>query len=444
MLAIENSAAKRDSVADVPVNHCAKVAMNKLLDSLHETLSARVGTKLLHLSQAGTASYPAATRRRLIITNMIGYLATISSLSYAITYALHSYETLMWPIVVNLISAATTASMPFWHRFGSAAGGVVLAAMIFVTLFYFTYFFGREAGIHLQYFGAAAVAFLIFGSARLALILIIIVSGLVLHLVAQILYVNGQATGAIEASFLIQIYVISSTSLTAIVAIVVWYFYRMAADAEERSERLLHNVLPVPVAEHLKDNPGEMIAQRYDEVTVLFADLAGFTPLARKMGADEIVDLLNAIFVRFDAASADAGVEKIKTIGDAYMAVGGLPEVVEDHAFRIANLALEMKSAIAEVAHSQGVDLNIRVGIATGPVAAGVIGQAKFAYDVWGDTVNLAARLESTGEAGRIHVSDETRAALAEHFSFEKRTEIDIKGIGKTQSWYLVGQRNPS
>ncbi|NNF77291.1 MAG: adenylate/guanylate cyclase domain-containing protein, partial [Rhizobiales bacterium] len=357
-------------------------------------LLRRIRSAVGQLTQAGTAHFLPTVKRRLIITNMIGYLSSISSLSYAVTYAAHSFSGLKWPIMVNLLSAATTASMPFWHRFGSAAGGMVLATMIFVTLFYFTYFFGRESGIHLQYFGAAAVAFLIFGLARLSLILVIVVSGLVLHVAAQLLFVVGQATTAIEPPFLTQIYVIASTSLTAIVAIVVWYFYQMAADAERRSEQLLHNVLPVAVAEQLKDQPGEMIAQRYDDVSVLFADLVGFTPLSRTMEASEIVELLNAIFVRFDEAAADAGVEKIKTIGDAYMAVGGLPEVVGDHAHRIASLALEMRSAIAEIAHARELDLNIRVGIATGPAAAGVIGQAKFAYDVWGDTVNLAARLE--------------------------------------------------
>ncbi|MCP5080150.1 MAG: adenylate/guanylate cyclase domain-containing protein [Alphaproteobacteria bacterium] len=386
--------------------------MKEIQNSPMGQLLKRIQTAVGRLTQAGTADYPPTTKRRLIITNMIGYLSTISSLSYAITYAAHGFGVLKWPILVNLFSAATTASMPFWHRFGSAAGGMVLAVVIFITLFYFTYFFGRESGIHLQYFGAAAAAFLIFGLTRLSLILVIVVSGLVLHVAAQFLFVSGQATTAIDPPFLTQIYVIASTSLTAIVAIVVWYFYQMAADAERRSEQLLHNVLPVAVAEQLKDQPGEMIAQRYDEVTVLFADLEGFTPLSRTMEASEIVELLNAIFVRFDEATAAAGVEKIKTIGDAYMAVGGLPEVVGDHAHRIASLALEMRSAIAEVAHVRDLHLNIRVGIATGPVAAGVIGQAKFAYDVWGDTVNLAARLESAGEVGRIHVSNETRTVL--------------------------------
>lgn len=400
-------------------------------------LFKRIRSTILRLTQAGTADYPPTTKRRLIITNMIGYLSSISSLSYAATYAAHDMNAFKWPIMVNFLSAATTASMPFWHRFGSAAGGMVLAAMIFVTLFYFTYFFGRESGIHLQYFGAAAGAFLIFGLARLSLILVIVVSGLILHVAAQFMFVSGQDAAAIEPAFLAQIYVIASTSLTGIVAIVVWYFYQMAADAERRSEELLHNVLPVSVAEQLKDQPGEMIAQRYDEVTVLFADLEGFTPLSRTMEASEIVALLNAIFVRFDEATATAGVEKIKTIGDAYMAVGGLPEAVSDHAQRIASLALAMRGIISEVAHARSLDLNIRVGIATGPVAAGVIGQAKFAYDVWGDTVNLAARLESASEAGRIHVSDATRTVLEGAFTFEKRAEIDIKGIGKTQTWFL-------
>ncbi len=388
--------------------------------------------------RAGTEGFASQTKRRLIVTNITGYLATISSLNYAVTYALHNFEALKWPVVVNLISAATTASMPLLHRFGTAAGGIVLAMSLFTTIFYFTYIFGREAGIHLNYFGAAAAAFVIFGLRRLPLIILVVLAGLALHLTAQFKFVTGAVADQIEPWFAPQTYLFSAASIMLIIAIVVWYSFRMAADAEERSERLLRNVLPDSVAEQLKARPGEMIAERYDEVTVLFADLAGFTPLSRTMDASEIVNLLNAIFVRFDDAAERAGVEKIKTIGDAYMAVGGLPERVPDHASRIARLALEMREAIAEVARTHRANLNIRIGIATGPVAAGVIGQAKFAYDVWGDTVNLAARLESYGAVGRIHISSETREALGNKFELEKRPKIDIKGVGPTQTWFLT------
>ncbi|MEM7428525.1 MAG: adenylate/guanylate cyclase domain-containing protein [Pseudomonadota bacterium] len=399
----------------------------------------KIAGLLTRIVRAGTDGYPPQVRRRLMVTNITGYLATLSSLSYAVTYALHNFAALKWIVIVNLLSAAITASMPFVHRFGSAAGGIVLAVTIFTTIFYFSYVLGREAGIHLNYFGTAAVAFVIFGLSRLPLIIAVVLSGLVFHLTAQFYFVAGAAADQVEPWFVPQTYLFSASSIMAIIAIVVWYSFRMAADAEERSERLLRNVLPDAVAEQLKERPGEMIAERYDEVTVLFADLVGFTRLARTMDASEIVGLLNAIFVRFDAAAERAGVEKIKTIGDAYMAVGGLPERQPDHAERIARLALDMQAAIQDVARARDADLNIRIGIATGPVAAGVIGQAKFAYDVWGDTVNLAARLESHGEAGRIHVSGQTRDRLDGVFDFEKRPEIDIKGVGSTQTWFLTG-----
>ena len=415
-------------------------------DPLRETLertdkswlrrSPDVFRRLVH---AGTDGFPSQTRRRLIVTNITVYLATMSSLSYAVNYAIHNFEALMWVVIGNLLSAASTASVPFVHRFGSLAGGLLLAVTIFTTIFYFSYVLGRDAGIHLNYFGAAAAAFVIFGLARLPLIVAAIVSGLIFHLVAQLTFVSGSAAAEIEPWFVTQTYVFSACSIMAIVGIVVWYSFSMAAEAEERSERLLRNVLPDSVAEELKARPGQMIAERYDEVTVLFADLAGFTPLSRTMDASEIVGMLNAIFVRFDDAVARTGVEKIKTIGDAYMAVGGLPERVPDHAERIARLALEMQEAISEVAEAQGVDLNIRIGIATGPVAAGVIGQAKFAYDVWGDTVNLAARLESHGQADRIQISSETRKKLGGAFTCEDRGEIDIKGVGMTRTWFLTG-----
>ncbi len=415
-------------------------------DPLRETLDRSGGRWLGRLAdafnrvvQAGTDGFAAQTRRRLMVTNITGYLASLSSLNYAATYALHDFMALKWVVIVNLLSAAATASMPLLHRFGTAAGGIVLATTIFTTIFFFTYVLGRDSGIPLNYFGAAAASFVIFGLGRLPLIILVVLSGLAFHLAAQLMFVTGSAAGQIEPWFLTQTYIFSASSIMLIIAIVVWYSFRMAAEAEERSERLLRNVLPDSVAEQLKARPGEMIAEHYQQVSVLFADLAGFTPLARNMDASEIVGLLNAIFTRFDDAVERAGVEKIKTIGDAYMAVGGLPAPVPDHARRIARLALEMQEAIAELARDRGIDLNIRIGIATGPAAAGVIGQAKFAYDVWGDTVNLASRLESHGEAGRIQISEETQRALGDEFALEKPPKIDIKGLGRTQTWFLGG-----
>ncbi|NBW86572.1 MAG: response regulator [Planctomycetia bacterium] len=207
----------------------------------------------------------------------------------------------------------------------------------------------------------------------------------------------------------------------------------------EKSERLLLSILPQKIAERLK-NSEETIAESFPQVTVLFADLAGFTEFSQNVDARNLVELLDEIFSAFDQLATGLGVEKIKTIGDAYMAVAGLPVPRADHADAVAELALGMQEAFRAVRTSRGLPLELRVGIHSGPVAAGVIGRQKFAYDLWGNTVNLASRMESSGEATRIHVSAATRALLGERFRFEDRGEVAIKGKGPMQTFFLLGR----
>jgi class 3 adenylate cyclase len=169
----------------------------------------------------------------------------------------------------------------------------------------------------------------------------------------------------------------------------------------------------------------------------LFCDVVGFTALSGKMPPGRIIDFLSRIFSAFDRLAADLGVEKIKTIGDAYMAAAGVPEPQADHAERIATLAPRMLDAVAQVATATQLDLRARVGIHTGQVIAGVIGTHKFVYDVWGDTVNTASRMESHSLPGRIQVSTATRAALGDRFKLNRRGIIEVKGIGKMETWFL-------
>jgi class 3 adenylate cyclase len=208
-----------------------------------------------------------------------------------------------------------------------------------------------------------------------------------------------------------------------------------AIEAERaRSDALLRNMLPESIAQQLKDAP-HAIAQGHDAVTVLFADIVGFTPLSQTMTPQELVRLLNDVFTAFDAMAQRHGLEKIKTIGDAYMVVGGVPAARADHAAAVAAMALEMRGAIARFHPG----LNLRLGMHTGPAVAGVIGTAKYSYDLWGDTVNTAARMESHSEPGRIQLTAECRAALGERFSVEDRGTVPIKGKGPMQTYWLVG-----
>ncbi len=205
-----------------------------------------------------------------------------------------------------------------------------------------------------------------------------------------------------------------------------------------RSERLLLSILPPAIAERLKDEPGT-IAEGFPEATVLFADLAGFTTYSRSADPRGLVELLDAVFSEFDRLAAEAGVEKIKTIGDAYMAAAGLPVPRVDHAAAVARMALGMQSAFAAIARGRSLPLALRIGIHSGPVVAGVIGRHKFSYDLWGDTVNLASRMESHGEPGRIHVSAAARDLLGEQFRLEDRGVVAVKGAEPMKTFFLLG-----
>jgi len=217
---------------------------------------------------------------------------------------------------------------------------------------------------------------------------------------------------------------------------------RSLADLEreqEKSERLLLNILPEQIATRLK-NGEATIAESFPCVSVLFADISGFTEFSQHVDARHLVSLLDEIFSAFDQLARSHGVEKIKTIGDAYMAVAGLPVPREDHAAAVASTALGMQEAFAGVMRARGLALDLRIGIHSGPVAAGVIGRHKFSYDLWGDTVNLASRMESHGEPARIHVSQTTRDLLGDAFRFTDRGEIDVKGKGATRTFFLLGR----
>jgi class 3 adenylate cyclase len=231
-----------------------------------------------------------------------------------------------------------------------------------------------------------------------------------------------------------------------IVGLFVYTFFRATHEAEAlleeeqaRSERLLLNVLPPSIAARLKAETG-VIADQFDSVTVLFADIVGFTKFSGTVGPAELVDALNDLFSAFDDLARSHGAEKIKTIGDAYMVAAGIPEPAADHAERIARLALDMQRAIRAWDAKHRLRLDLRIGMHSGSVVAGVIGKQKFSYDLWGDTVNTASRMESHGEPGRIHLSDDTARLLQGNFRTIPRGTIEVKGKGPMTTSFLDGE----
>ncbi len=217
--------------------------------------------------------------------------------------------------------------------------------------------------------------------------------------------------------------------------------YAQLEEEQKLSESLLLNILPHSIATRLKQNP-KNLADSYTDVSVLFADIVGFTELSSHISPRALVELLNQIFSDFDALAEVHQLEKIKTIGDAYMVVSGLPEPRDDHAQAIADMALDMQRAIATFNNKTGQNFRIRIGIATGPVIAGVIGIKKFIYDLWGDTVNIASRMESHGIPGAIQVTRETYQFLKDEYLFQERGKVFIKGKGEMTTYLLTG-KNP-
>jgi class 3 adenylate cyclase len=239
-------------------------------------------------------------------------------------------------------------------------------------------------------------------------------------------------------------YVIESATRTG------WY-QRTLIEAQQvelgaekaKSDRLLRNVLPDAIADRLRENDAT-IADGVDDATVLFADLAGFTPLAGRLSPADVVGMLDALFREFDAITDRFGLEKIKTIGDAYMAAGGVPEPIADHAGQVVRAGLAMVEATRSYAASSGMPVKLRVGIHTGPVVAGVIGRRRFSYDLWGDTVNTASRMESHGVADAVQVSRATRDRLGPAFGVTPRGSIDVKGKGDLEAFLVTQAVTPA
>ena len=243
-------------------------------------------------------------------------------------------------------------------------------------------------------------------------------------------------------------FVINMVGVASIIYFVVRYFQSQKQKILEaltleqaKSEKLLLNILPNVIAERLKVSD-ELIADGHDEVTILFADLVNFTQISSAMTPSNLVYLLNQVFSRFDALTEKYQLEKIKTIGDAYMVVGGLPNKRGDHAMAVANLALDMQTALNEVAVITQQPLQMRIGINSGAVVAGVIGNTKFSYDIWGDAVNIASRMEGSAETGKIQVSASSYHLIKEHFVFSEPYTLEIKGKGATQACTLISHKN--
>jgi guanylate cyclase len=258
------------------------------------------------------------------------------------------------------------------------------------------------------------------------------------------------ADPTIPVGVVLTFFVLNIGAVAASTFLLVQFFVREREKAmtalqteREKSERLLLNVLPQPIADRLKAREG-VIADGHPDVTVLFADIVDFTPLAERLHPEQMVALLDEVFTAFDRLADEQGLEKIKTIGDAYMVAGGLPMPRPDHVEAVAEMALGMLEEVARCADRFQAPLSVRIGIDTGPVVAGVIGRRKFIYDLWGDTVNTASRMESHGLPGTIQATGAVYERLRDRYEFEDRGSLPVKGKGAMTTFLLVGRKDAS
>lgn len=259
-------------------------------------------------------------------------------------------------------------------------------------------------------------------------------------LVALSPFLGTRETNALPLWLVTLLFVLNISTVSSIVFILLATFVHQLGRERARSEGLLLNVLPKTIADRLKQRPG-VIADAYEEATILFADVVNSTPLTRDLSPREMVSLLDEYVAHFDQLALRHGLEKIRTIGDNWMGVAGVPQPHDDHARRAARMALDMLDYVRKRQRSNARCLEFRIGLNSGPVVGGVIGRSKFVFDIWGDPVNVASRMESTGVPGRIQIGPDTRALLDNEFVLEPRGAVEVKGRGPMETWFLVGEQ---
>jgi adenylate cyclase len=405
------------------------------------SLTAGIKRAIARIANAGVAAYPPDTQRRLKIVNMIAALIIVTTLIYAAQQTMTNFELMKPVILINVAIAVMMLLVFFAHRINDVAGGLIIVVTEFIALLAISRYLGHDGGVQVHYIIAAAAPFVVFGLQRIWLVIVIVVAALLLHLFTWFHFVDETAILHIDPGLLNSNYVQAAVTTFGLIAASVYYAFSMAERAKAETDAVLRNVLPDSVVERLKAKPGEAIADGFSSASVLFADIAGFVALARQLGPERTVELLSRLVSAFDDLAQRHGVEKIKTIGDAYMVASGVPVPRADHAAALAAMALDMVETARRVSNESFIPINIRIGMASGPMMAGVIGTRKFSYDVWGDPVNLASRLESASAPGKILVCPGCQILLQDQFILEPHAKLDIKGVGLQDTWFVTGRK---
>ncbi len=400
----------------------------------------------------GTEGYPAHTQRRLRLINSSILIA--NAILFGLFLAIETSHFVAGAPHFNVGNQVLVASVialsisPFLHRFSDIAAPAYIFTIGMVITALNNFYQGTAQGSHYFSFLLLVSLPLLFGTQRHIVSLVaafIVIAAFIYmdHFYPKIgVTIEGRSLETIQTIKYLQIF-----AIFAGIYFVVRHSFNVADNAlaalqkeQDRSEGLLRNILPESIALRLKAEPGKIIADHHSDVTVIFVDFVGFTPKANRLSPEELVQFLNRVFSEFDDLVDIHGLEKIKTIGDAYMVVSGIPDSLSDNARVGADFALAVIERTKELSKELGEKVEVRIGMQRGDLVAGVIGKKKFAYDVWGDTVNVAARMESHGQPNRIQATETIKEALGDSYTLAKRGTVEIKGKGPMTLFYLTGR----
>ncbi|GFG75681.1 adenylate cyclase [Mycobacterium botniense] len=394
---------------------------------------------------ARTQHYTDSAARRSRVLNVTTSIAAVVSGTFGIVWILTvpgGWRTGL----INSVTAAVFVLIPFLRRFGELVAPLTFFCTAYLSIFLVCWDVGTDSGLQFYFLVAACLVVLQLGIERIALAGL--VAGVGAGLVIVLEFCVPRNTGVQPPWAQSMAFVATTVSACVMVVVTVWFALREIARAEavmereyERSEALLANILPVSIAQRLKEPAHNVIADKYGDASVLFADIAGFTERASDLAPDALIRFLDRLYGEFDALVDKHRLEKIKVSGDSYMVVSGVPEPRPDHLQALADFALDMAAAAATLKDPHGAPVPLRIGLACGPVVAGVVGSRRFFYDVWGDAVNVASRMETTDAVGRIQVPDGVYQRLKDDFVLQERGIVNVKGKGVMRTWYLISRK---
>jgi len=395
---------------------------------------------------ARTQHYAESVASRLRVLKIAAWIGAAISVAFGI-FQLTIGGPVWWLGMLNLVFGGVFLAIPLLYRFGELIAPLTFFLFAYLSVGFICYTIGTGSGLQFYFLVSATLVVLVLGIERIVLASTIVAFGVAVTIALELTVPKDRGLGP---SWTLTVGFVSSVIFSAVMVVAtVWYAMReidraeKAMEAEyQRSESLLANILPASIARRLKDPTRNIIADKYDDASILFADIAGYTKRASDTTPTELVRFLDTLYTDLDALVDRHGLEKIKTSGDSYMVVSGVPQPRPDHVEALACLALDMAEAVADIKDPQGRAVPLRIGLAAGPVVAGVVGSRKFFYDVWGDAVNVASRMESTDVEGRIQVPHSVYERLKDDYVLEERGDVEVKGKGLMHTWYLVGRRN--